>query len=84
MSARERFEAALHSENPVLCLRNVVQDMVDKGRDQASLVAELEAFRTMLQAEGRDNDEDIVLDVMDFVVGFCSPHMKIDYIQRSS
>ncbi len=83
MNVRQRLEAALRSDDPLLCLRKVVQDMASEGADQNALVAELERFRAILQAEGRDTDEDVVLDVLDFVVGFCSPHLKIEYVQRS-
>jgi hypothetical protein len=30
-----------------------------------------------LRQAGREADEDMVMDVMDFLMGWCSPHMKL-------
>jgi hypothetical protein len=38
----------------------------------------LRALRGHLRDAGRDADEDMVLEVMDFLAGWSSPHMKID------
>jgi hypothetical protein len=37
------------------------------------VVARLEALRSGLS----DADEDIVLEVLDFVTGWCSPHVRL-------
>jgi hypothetical protein len=41
------------------------------------MMIELDALRTSLRRWGADEAEDVVLDVMDFVVGWASPHMKV-------
>ena len=74
---QQQFSAALSSERPLECLRTVVQALIEQGHERPSIERELEDFRIRLQQEGRDQDEDIVLDVMDFLVGWCSPHMKV-------
>lgn len=76
---RELFEAALRADDPVDQLSTVVRRLLrDSGLDREALLGELEAFREVLRAEGRDADEDLVLEVMDFLVGWASPHMKIE------
>jgi hypothetical protein len=37
----------------------------------------LEELRFELREEGREDAEDTVLDVMDFITGWSSPHMRI-------
>lgn len=76
-SVQQQFVTALGSEQPVACLRAVVQTLVAQGADRAAVEDELEAFRDWLRSHGRDDDEDIVLDVMDFLTGWSSPHMKV-------
>ncbi|MBA2447479.1 MAG: hypothetical protein H0V51_05580 [Chloroflexi bacterium] len=77
MKRSERYEQALRSEQPRECLTAVVRDLVTKGGHREAILIELEDLRRILQVEGRDGDEDVVLEVMDFLVGFCSPQMRI-------
>ena len=42
-----------------------------------ALVADLEALRSVLQREGRERDEDTVLEAMDSLVGWCSPGAEL-------
>jgi hypothetical protein len=30
-----------------------------------------------LRVQGKEREEDLLLEVMDFIEGWCSPHMKI-------
>jgi hypothetical protein len=41
------------------------------------LLEALERIRLNLREKGRSDIEDIVLDVMDFVTGWSSPHMRV-------
>ena len=77
MSIQEQLDEALRSERPIWRLRDVVQSLLAQGQEREAVVAELEHFRCFLHAMGRDEDEDIVLEVMDFLVGWSSPHMKL-------
>ena len=77
MSNAERFNQALTCERPVACLREVVQQLVSQGETRESIYEDLEDFRALLRAGRREEDEDIVLEVMDFLTGFCAPHMRI-------
>ena len=77
MSAKEQFNVALHSEQPLWRLREVVQGLLVQGHERDAIAADLESFRSLLQESGRDEDEDIVLEVIDFLAGWCSPHMRL-------
>ncbi len=72
-----QFDAALHSSQPLMQLRATVSALLDQDWTRDELLEQLEAFRETLALAGRDNDEDAVLEAMDFLVGWCSPHLKV-------
>jgi hypothetical protein len=72
------FEVALKAERPTRRLANTVRALLQAGNSPDQLLSELERLRGTLQRQGREADEDRVLEVMDFLVGWSSPHMKID------
>jgi hypothetical protein len=76
-SVKDELAAAVCAENPTERLSEVVRGLVSQGQQRGSIYAELEKLRTTLQKIGRDEAEDAVLEVMDFLTGWCSPHMKI-------
>ena len=72
------FETALRSRRPVLSLREVVRRRLDEDSVPHEQVRqELTEFRAQLQEEDREQDEDVVLDVLDFVTGFSSSRMSL-------
>jgi hypothetical protein len=73
----EPFAQVLHTQQPRVRLRETVRSLLDQDRTREALLADLEHFRGVLREAGRDEDEDVVLEVMDFLVGWCSPHMKV-------
>jgi hypothetical protein len=77
MSVRDQLAQALCAEDPTTSLSNAVRLLVAQGQDRDSLYVELEKLRTLLEGSGREADEDVVLDVMDFLSGFCSPQVRI-------
>jgi hypothetical protein len=72
------FEEALGAEEPTRTLRDVVVRARQDGTDRDAVMAQLRALREHLSAAGREDDEDVVLEVMDFLVGWSSPHMTIE------
>lgn len=58
-------------------LREVVQGLLVQGHDQNTLIAALERFRGSLHDTDRDDVFILVLEIMDFLTGWCSPHMKL-------
>jgi hypothetical protein len=78
----ERFARALRSAEPLNGLRSLVETLASEGHDRDSIVRIFEEAREQLRSEGREADEDAVMDVMDFLVGWCSPHMKFSIGQE--
>jgi hypothetical protein len=76
MSNYGLFERALRSANALVELRLIVQGLLDGGAERAAVLEELESFCLMLRESGRDEDEDTVLEIMDFLVGWCHPNMS--------
>jgi hypothetical protein len=74
----EEFELALRQLGPRdQNLAAVVKNHLTGGQTRADALAELTRFREELASSGRDEDEDVVLEVMDYVVGWASPHDKL-------
>ncbi len=74
---RPRFEKALDSEEPLQALRNELGDLLDEGWSRDALLKQLESDRAVLRSVGRSSDEDILLEAMDFLTGWSSPHTKL-------
>ena len=77
MSVDDIFDTALRSPQPLSEVRAVAARYADEGYDSARLLGLFEGQRKRLRAAGREADEDVVTDVMDFIVGWCAPHMKV-------
>lgn len=77
MAITSDFQAALASEEPREGLRQAVAHELQGGASRENVLAQLEQLRADLRARDRENDEDVVLEVMDFVTGFCSPNMRL-------
>lgn len=77
MSLSEKAERALHADNPTLALRDVAAALLREGQTHEQVLRSFEELLMSFRASGRDTDEDVVLEVMDFITGYCSPHMKL-------
>jgi hypothetical protein len=77
MDSVQQFEKALQGGQPTTCLREVVRGLLAQGYTRQTVLDELETFRRLLQQSGRLEDEDVVLEVLDFLAGWCSPHMAL-------
>ncbi len=73
----QRIEEAFRSSAPVNELRNLVLHLLADGQTRAAILGFLEGARQQLRQADRETDEETVMDVMDFLVGWCSPHMKL-------
>ncbi len=74
---RPRFEQALRAENPLQALRSEIRSLLDEGWSREALLRQLESDRDVVRAEGRSDDEDVLLEAMDFLSGWASPQMKL-------
>jgi hypothetical protein len=71
------YVQALKSAQPLTSMREIVADeLARRDGDREGVLSDLEDLRAMARRDGLD--EDAVLDLMDFVSGWCSPHMKIN------
>jgi hypothetical protein len=68
------FKKALQENEPMWKLRDVVIALHADGIPKDDIIKSLEALRK----EVNEEDEDNILDVMDLLGGFCSPHMYIE------
>ena len=68
------YRDALDAEDPLTALVSTVRRELQHA-DRRQVLNDLEQLRLVLREEGRD--EDVVLDVMDFVTGWCSPHQRL-------
>ena len=75
MDFRSDFQSALEQQNKMNALRQTVVNLRAQGIDKSVLLSELASFRSYTINE---EDEDIVLEIMDCLVGYCSPHMLIE------
>jgi hypothetical protein len=75
--ARGDIESALRSERPLDALTTEIRRLLSDGWNRQQLLAMLEEIRESLRAQGRDNDEDVVLEVMDFLAGWAAPERAI-------
>jgi hypothetical protein len=72
------FELALRQLGPRdQNLAAVVKSNLVAGQSRADALAALTRFREELATAGRDEDEDIVLEVMDYLLGWASPGQKL-------
>jgi hypothetical protein len=73
----QTWRDALASELPVRSLRQLAQDRLATGAQKEQLEQELGDLVLELREEGRDADEDVVLDVLDMLTGWSHPSMKL-------
>ncbi len=76
MNSNHLFNEALQSGTPRRHLRSLVSDLHAQGQERQSILKELDDFRKELR-QSEEDEEDIVLDVLDFVTGWCHPDMLL-------
>jgi len=76
MAIDPRIEAALRTESPVTSLRELAAELLASGQARDAVYDLFESSRAALREADREADEDAVMDLMDFLTGWCSPHIK--------
>lgn len=66
---------ALQEHRSMEKLEQIVKDLLAQGHSKESILVEFESFRKKTTDE---DYEDVVLDVMDFLTGWCSPHKRLE------
>lgn len=69
-----RFEDALRNAEPYKTLRDFADELASEGHTQEEIYQRFDSFRSQLRFAARESDEDIVMDVMDYICGWCSPY----------
>ncbi|HEY1012357.1 MAG TPA: hypothetical protein VGE07_06585 [Herpetosiphonaceae bacterium] len=69
---------ALGAPQPLTALWEYLRGRRLAGSAPAELLAELERARAASARAGRPQDEDLILEGMDFLVGWCSPRLRLD------
>jgi hypothetical protein len=77
MTLDPRVEQALKGPEPISLLCSLATALQASGQDQASIMEFFETNRRSLREQGLDAEEDAVMAVMDFLVGWCSPHVSL-------
>jgi hypothetical protein len=75
--SESELEQALRSPRPSFTLREKVTDLAGKGLTKADIYDSLERLVLRLRQEGREAEEDAVLDVMDSLSGWCHPDARL-------
>src|SRR3954453_5068286 len=78
MTFSELIENALRSPQPFEHLRLAATAPLAEGRTPQSVYELFEAVRAQLREEKRQVEEDVVMDAMDCLCGWCSPHQEIN------
>lgn len=69
------FWQALGREDPISALRHAVISLRGEGISKGMILSQLEALRKQV---ANSREEDIISEVMDSLVGWCRPHMRIN------
>jgi hypothetical protein len=77
MDIKEQLRKALACEQPLQILTELVRNLLAQSWERDRILTECESLRKELRQEGKEDEEDIVLELMDFLTGYCSPHMKL-------
>ena len=79
--AAELQSAVDESTHPLVTLREKVQEvMAEDGLSTDEMLDVLRELRQRYRDLGDSRTEDVVLDAMDFVAGWCGKHMKIPHV----
>jgi len=58
-------------------LRDQLAALVSSGEAKEEIVARLHELRADFRGAGDERSEDVVLELLDFAVGWCAPHMRL-------
>ena len=73
------MNTALHLPRPGQAFRDLVLELANEGYEKKQILQLLEDFLIQLrEQEGHKNsDEDVILDTMDCLTGWCHPEGKL-------
>ena len=77
MELDARLEKCLAAPDPLQQLRALVTNLLAEAQTQPAILELFETARKQLRQAGRERDEDTIMEAMDFLAGWCSPHMDL-------
>lgn len=77
MITKTDIESALSTDAPTLMLRDKMTSLVDEGCNPADISKGLSVLRDVFRDEHNELAEDLILEMLDFVEGWCAPSMKL-------
>jgi hypothetical protein len=77
MNYEERFENALRSNEPLATLNNLVLELSAEGHEKAAILKIFENYALCLRKNNRESDEELLMEVMDALVGWCHPDARL-------
>lgn len=77
MEIGDRIQTALNAPNPLHELRALIESLLAQGVLPESILETLEQERRRLRAAAREDDEDVLMEAMDFLTGWCAPQMRL-------
>jgi hypothetical protein len=78
MVHEQELEDSVGSPNPHERLVALIVTLNHNGLGKDALIELLNQFRSKMRKENREAHEDIVMEVMDLVVGWCHPTQRLD------
>jgi hypothetical protein len=77
MEINDLLENALKSEDPFNQLRSLLRELLNNGYEREKLKLELDIFRKFLLSKEREEDFELINDMLSFLEGWCGPHMVL-------
>ena len=74
---KSQLETALRMPDPLTALSQVARNMKDAGTSQPEMYAIFNELLQAMQIDGTEQQDDAIRDVMDFIIGWCSPHQRL-------
>lgn len=71
------IKARIRAGEGALQAREHLVAVISSGADKNQILSELEDWRVEFRNSGDAQHEDTVLDLMDFLVGWCSPTQRL-------
>ena len=78
MTLEQRFQSALRAKEPALALRFLISELIQSGRKRDKIYKALEelVLHSRSQPGFRESDEELLLDTMDSLSGWCHPQAQ--------
>lgn len=70
---KDKLQSAMRGASPLVDFRQTVGQLLDEGMDRQLLMRELEELRAIVDSDS----EDVILEVLDFIVGWSHPSMRL-------